>query len=562
MKFIWLLLLLILLSFKATTAYAQSVTVTPTPLVEQLENNPSTSSNILNSFFSSFDWLSGGLIFSTPNVMENNIKLADGTELSGISQYRNIFYDIAIPIFVIITSFTALSHITNDNSYQLKNFFKRLVVVVILFTLTPYILVYSTQFINLLNNKINTQNSLNLVSFITDYVKSEDFQKQFGTSPNLLKFLSLDSLMQTLVTIVSIGFLLIGFLYIIFQSIFRFIALLFLSVLFPIVLPFALSERTENIANTYFRTWFTFLIQQPAFVLGFAIVSTIFGSILKAHGGNIGTLFLYSGSLIFLGGINVFVGRIFGDGWSMLSTNARSMVASGAITGLGTKTFREVKRGAITGNVSGVRSYAGAYLGNRIRQKLHASDSEEESNGDKKPSYQAKMLRVRLLNDANTAQHLPVFSREAKENGLKTEVINKKQGIVKIKGDGYSYSDPRSGLAITYLSKTDAIASGRRESELKPVKIDHNIMDHSYFNKENPSSYHEYALSKAKKDGLRINSYLAHASNPQPIKEFLDLTQADFEQKQVKGMLMKQYDTTKSNQAKFRTLRIYSNKPL
>src|SRR5205823_5166441 len=113
-----------------------------------------------------------------------------------------------------------------------------------------------------------------------------------------------NTLLQLIVLVIAVGFFLIGFLYIVFQAMIRFISLLFLSVKFPLVLTFALSERTENITNTFFKTWFTFLIQQPAFVLGFAIVSSILGSILTVHGGSMGTLFLFSGALIFLGGVN------------------------------------------------------------------------------------------------------------------------------------------------------------------------------------------------------------------------------------------------------------------
>ena len=192
-----------------------------------------------------------------------------------------------------------------------------------LYILTPYIIFYIIEFINLLNNKINTQNAFNLASFITDYLNSGDFQKILGFFPvpyGIFNFSS-GTILQLVLLIVSFGFFLLGFLYIVFHAVFRFIALLFLSVFFPLILPFALTVRNENIVNMYFKIWFTFLIQQLAFVLGFAIVSAILGSILKAHGGNIGTLFLYAGSLIFLRGVNIFVGRIFGDGWSMLATN-------------------------------------------------------------------------------------------------------------------------------------------------------------------------------------------------------------------------------------------------
>lgn len=561
-----LLFITFLLLINAKPALAQNADITPTPRVNALNDNQASSSGILNSFFSSFDWISNGLIFNTPNLLGNTITLSDGTQLSGISQFRTIFYDIAIPLFAVIISFIALSHITGDNSYQLKNFLKRLVAVVVLFILTPHILSYSIEFINLLNNKINAQNTFNIANFITDYTNSGDLLKLLGlsTPPFGLGILTSPSaIVQLIVVIVSLGFFLLGFLYIVFQAIFRFIALLFLSVLFPLVLPFALSNKTENIANTYFRTWFTFLIQQPAFILGFAIVSAILGSILKAHGGNIGTLFLYSGSLIFLGGVNVFVGRIFGDGWSLLSTNARSMLASGAITGLGISTVKEIKRGAIAGRASGIRSYAGAYLGNKIRL-LNTSNSNSNSSLSHSDTDKANKPQIKKYaeNKGNTDTILlPAFSQQLQSSGINTQVVNKKQGLVKVEGQGYSYTDKKSGLITTYLSKSEALSSGKRENELKTAKINHLVVDHSYFNKDNPIPYGTEAITKSNK-GLKMKSYLGHMNYPQRIKEYLDLSKEDLQKSNVKGLLMKQYDTPGGMRLKKKTLRIYSTEPL
>lgn len=411
-----LLALLLLLIFSVKSASAQTITnPTPTPPVSTSTEAPASSSGTLSSFFSGFDWVSSGLIFNTPSILDKIIKLNDGTELSGLSSYRNIFYDIATPLFVLIISFIALSHITHDNTAQLKNFVKRLVFVIALFIITPSILGYSIQFINLLNNAINGQAGLNFISFITDYVNSGDFMKtiQASSSPILLLF-SPNSLIQIILFIIAIGFFLIGFLYVVFQAMIRFIALLLLSVIFPLVLPFALSERTENITNTYFKMWFTFLIQQPAFVLGFAIVSTVLGSLLKAHGGSIGTLFLFSGSLIFLGGVNVLIARLFGDGWSLVASNYQSLIASSTINRFNTSTVNEVKRGAITGRPSGIRSYAGVYLG----KKMGLIPNKKDNSNSGFNTNNKKLERDNLQNNfisKNKRSYLKVYSKNKGE---------------------------------------------------------------------------------------------------------------------------------------------------
>jgi len=380
-------MVLLVYLFVGSSVHAQTLpTPTPTPQQNALTDTGNSNNGALSSFFSGFDWISSGLIFSTPDVTGSNIILHDGTQLAGISEYRNIFYDISIPLFAVIVAFVSLSHITSDNIAQLQNFGKRLVVVTALFILTPYVLSYSIEFINLLNDQISQQHAYNLASFIIDYLNSGDLAKTFGflISPALFINFSLSALMQLLVLLISVGFLLFGFIYIVFQSVIRFVALLFLSVLFPLVLPFALSEKTENITNMYFKTWFTFLIQQPAFVLGFALVSALLTSILKAHGGNIGTLFLYAGSLFFLGGVNIFIGKIFGDSWGVLSTNAQSMVGNRIITGFGKSSYREIHKGAFTGNTTGIRSYAGSYLGTKLglikQQPAYSSTQGEDSS--------------------------------------------------------------------------------------------------------------------------------------------------------------------------------------
>lgn len=361
MKFIAIFICTVILTFfNASSAFAQTVTVTPNPspalATNQDSNTVPSGNSILSSFISGFDWISSGLIFYTPSLLDSTIKLQDGTELTGMSTFRTIFYDIAIPLFVLITSFVAFRHISNDNAMQLQQFFKRLILIVGLFIITPAVLSYSIQFTNLLNEKIVSSNTYNLSSFLNSFLESFIQIPMFkGLLGGVLMIPSWDTVLQLIILVISIGFLLIGFIYIVFQAVIRFIALLILSVIFPVVLPFALSEKTENITNTYFRTWFSFLIQQPAFVLGFAIVSAILTSISQAHNNSIGTLFVYSGSLIFLGGINVFIGRIFGEGWSLMTTSAQSMIVA-----------RNFNKGAVgitrNENVKRIPAYAGGAI--------------------------------------------------------------------------------------------------------------------------------------------------------------------------------------------------------
>ena len=383
-RIILLLFLLVTLFLTTPFAFADNPEPTPSPTSAPQED-PNALGNSLNGFFSSFNWIADGLIFNTPDVTSDNIKLQDGTTLSSISSFKNIFYDIAIPIFAIILAGSALLHIGNDETVQLYSFLKRLGIVAILFILSPYILSYSIEFINLLDQQIMQQQALTLVTFLTSYVQSGDFNNLLKFSASPLLFFSPTVLLQMLIVLISMGFLLMGFLYLVFQAVIRFVALLLMSVLLPIVIPFALSPKTESITNNFFRIWFTFLIQQPAFVLGFAIITTIFGNLLKAHSTSIGTLFLYAGSLIFLGGVNVFIARIFGDGWDLIRTNAQSVIGSGVINSFGSKSFNKFKDGALLGRVTGIRSQAGESFGRKMG--FLTMNDEEQRKGNVNPGY-------------------------------------------------------------------------------------------------------------------------------------------------------------------------------
>lgn len=361
----------------ALPAFADTLPPTPVPNITQTPDTSPPPGTTLGHFLNGFDWISDGIIFHTPDIFTNPITLQDGTQLNGVSQFRNIFWDIAIPVFAIILAAVALSHINSDNMYQLKNFGKRFVVVAVLFIISASLLEYSIEFINLLDQQIMNQGTNTIVPMMVSYVNSPDFQSVVSFNWNPLSFFNPNTLLQVLLLIIAFGFFLIGFLYIIFQAVARFIALLILSVLLPIAIPFALSERTQNITNTYFKMWFTFLIGQPAFILGYCLSSVILASLLRAHGGSIGTLFLFSGSLLFLGGINVFVGRIFGDGWSLVATDLSAGITNSKIHTFVNKNVSEVKKGMITGQETGIRSSIGAAIGRKMGF-LTMSESEDE----------------------------------------------------------------------------------------------------------------------------------------------------------------------------------------
>ena len=280
MKHLVLVCSFILLSlFLATPALAQEEDQTAQqPQITwtnefAVEDDSSTVISLLKNFVQGFDSLLGGFIFYTPDPLADTIKLKDDSVIPGVTKYRDIFYQIAIPILAIIISFIAITKIGSDNTYELKSFAVRLVIVVILFLTVPHVLSYSIQFNNLLVAKISQTQQF--TGFLEEYfdksqekIDANENSEQFGIPSFDIAlrggiFKSLGKfIVQVFLFALTFLFLLCGFLYLGFQFVIRFSTLLFLGVIYPIVLPFALTEKTQGIVQTYFKTWFTFLIQQ------------------------------------------------------------------------------------------------------------------------------------------------------------------------------------------------------------------------------------------------------------------------------------------------------------
>ena len=63
-----------------------------------VEDDSSSVISLLENFVNGFDSLLGGFIFYTPDPLAETITLKDGSAIPGVTHYRNIFYQIAIPI--------------------------------------------------------------------------------------------------------------------------------------------------------------------------------------------------------------------------------------------------------------------------------------------------------------------------------------------------------------------------------------------------------------------------------------------------------------------------------
>jgi len=571
MKHLVLVCSFILLSlFLATPALAQEEDQTAQqPQITwtnefAVEDDSSTVISLLKNFVQGFDSLLGGFIFYTPDPLADTIKLKDDSVIPGVTKYRDIFYQIAIPILAIIISFIAITKIGSDNTYELKSFAVRLVIVVILFLTVPHVLSYSIQFNNLLVAKISQTQQF--TGFLEEYfdksqekIDANENSEQFGIPSFDIAlrggiFKSLGKfIVQVFLFALTFLFLLCGFLYLGFQFVIRFSTLLFLGVIYPIVLPFALTEKTQNIVQTFFKTWFTFLIQQPAFVLGFAIATDIFKSILESQGPSVGMLFFYTGFLFFLGGVNMLVARIFGDVWSSMSNNMMAAVSTRTIMAPINSSIGNFKTG-VTGN----KSFSNA-LGNQIRNRFLTKQSFSDyssSNSQNKQSYSSNNTNKEYKENKTSSPVAP-FSQSLSQKGFNIQSENPKQGIVSVSGRAYKHED-KNGLTSYYPTITEAIQDGIPQDKVTQVDLNkEKFIDLSSFNKNNPNPHNFNAMQESKKQGKEIDyAYVNESSPPHKVRHFLDLSATRNQTFGVKGVIVERQAKKGSDSV----IRLYSQK--
>src|SRR6266568_5391058 len=176
-------IIITLLSFFIQPVYAQ---VAPSPQPDLSQSQQAASASLspkenatqtittIKDFVTSADKLLGGFIFYTPDVFANTITLKDGTVLPGLSSYRNIFYIISIPLIALAVAYFALKRLSDDTPYALKSLITRLVLVAVMFTVTPVLLSYSIQANNLLVNQITSNQTFS--TFVTDFLNNEQQQ--------------------------------------------------------------------------------------------------------------------------------------------------------------------------------------------------------------------------------------------------------------------------------------------------------------------------------------------------------------------------------------------------
>jgi hypothetical protein len=428
-----------------------------------------------------------------------------------------------------------------------------------------------------------------LSAFVNNYYTDTNTQTKNGGNTNSFWFLDPSLLVQNilaaigriLIYILTGLFLLIGMIIIAFQMIIRFLSLMFLSVLMPIVLPFILWDKSEGVVWAFFKAWVTFLIHQPAFVLGFMLVTNILNNALAKNGGSSGMLLFYAGSLFFLGGVNVLSSKIFGDPWQAIATNMQGIGIASLLSG----TVSQFGKGLIGGGATKLSNSAFAGVSSRkgikytgkgawfvaktigkggklVGQKLKLLKPKTENKGDGNKNTDGLGAGIGVVNDnlQPDEKTLPSFTEVMHGKGLTTQIIDKQKGMVTVSGKMYSYKDEKTGLQSLYPTRADGLIDGIPEDKLKTKDVSGlKVIDPSLLgSRKNPYNsivtQKALALGKSSKYG-----HITLTADPTRVKNYLDLSKEQRSTDGVRGVAIKRYGNFGGERTKEQIVRIFTS---
>src|SRR5258708_7917750 len=160
------------------------------------------------------------------------------------------------------------------------------------------------------------------------------------------------------------------------------------------------------------------------------------------------------------------------------------------------KSVSEFKKGAITGNASGIRSYAGKQVGDGIRAiwkrnipkniaDQNASSLATAGYGGYKTSGFVGRQSMSNFQKMSPEPSSPstISSQSVPQQITSTGYDVSQKQTMKINQTGYSVENKKTGVTTTYLTQNDAKADGYGRSQLKKTTVDGN-----YLNLTHPSS--------------------------------------------------------------------------
>jgi len=446
---------------------------------------------------------------------------------------------ISFPILVLLISFKGINLIVEEDKKIVKGFFKDIFITLILLIITPYLLSISIIFVNTLSLQFTNGESLTgyIISFIEE-IEKEQFQQQTEEDNKLKEFFSFNfnpfetitEIIGSLPLLIPLILILIVFLYLSFQFILRFLNLYFLAIIYPLVIVFYVHPKAKTIINNYIKTWTTFLIHQPVFILGIAIVQQVLKEMLSNNGISLEQILIFLGMLIFLASINNISARIWGDVYSSTASALSSAVGTGLVisTGinsasLGSKFIKSMKN---TPNIINT----GKSILDKAKDVSQIYKNFNDKNKKNDPNISEK-----IYPSANKDND---YTEELREKGFKTNKINEYDSIIGLSGDFYANNKPRGGITSLYTSKEDAVLDGMSEENIEKVNLrDIKIRDTS---DENAIDRYNRKVDKyARQICFEGNTNLSKSSNKNRVLDNLNIGRSYNKVKGVEGIVIK-----------------------
>jgi hypothetical protein len=395
----------------------------------------------------------------TDTNAEGKIKFIDGTSIiSSEWIYKKTLY-FAVGLLTVLLVSLGVNFIINGEVVKIKDSIYRILLVSFMLVAGRFLMSISIRLVNASNAYFRKDASFTdyILEFVVAIENSISIDNN-GIADNLKSLISISTggimgIIHSIPILLPLVLILLFLLFISFQFINRFVTLYFLVPLQPLAAVFALYPSTNNININFWRTWFTLLIHQPFFVLGYTVLQSILLDMLKT-GPNIAGIVIFLSSLIFLSSINIIVSKIFGDVW----------VAA----------HQSLQAGAGLALLANGQSLTRNLMGKSMPSNVEDSNSNSQ---DQNTSEQSESKESTEPLQTQTNFDTPVV-KALKNEGHSIDSLNE-SGELKVSGDFFAQS-LGDGISALYSTKNEALENGADISSLRSVSLSNNpILDSS-----------------------------------------------------------------------------------
>lgn len=560
----------------------------PNPIVNSFIDVYENAINLIKPTLDNF-------VGSTPDMTgytstDDHIDIGYGKILSASSFYKktaNLAYSV-LGILLLVEMINLASAWIKSEKILEDSFdiVKRIFFVVIAISLGRYALSYIVQLNNAVNNFFTNGGSLTdyLIHFL-DSIKTGSNSNPFIDYMNSVFAITTFDF-KTMIEAFPVVFIflcdLILILFVAFQFTMRFISLYFLVSIFPLVCIFLISKEGSKVFKNFLRSWFTFLIHQPAFVFGFTIMTTVLGDGLS-YGPTWAAFLIFLASLFYLSQINIQVSRIFTeDVWTAIGSNVLALAAG-----------RKILQGA---GVAGAVGMGGAglvasnfkSLGNQIKEDFFGNKKEDESGieeqgvnmvGGEDSSVPEQDISPLLTGTIKKVAHnspsvkeetstkIPhhkeledltnsIYAQKLKKLGYTVEPNQKANGI-NLSGTFWRKSN-NNGISTLYTSKQDAFENGVEKSQLSKVDLGGNtVLDTINFGAK--SAYNTKLTSLANKKHYKGDVHIDPRSDPKRVMDGMSLAKDQIVASGIEGILIERFgDNAPKDKSQFQ-IHIYDD---